>query len=130
MECVEFKALLGKTISSIEGAVAGSENVTLTTEDGFVFEMKHLQDCCESVEINDVCGEVEWLIGSEILEAEEVTNIDEHPEGYVTYGDEESFTWTFYKFATAKGFVVIRWIGESNGYYSEGVDFIVVKEPS
>ena len=65
------------------------------------------------------------LVGTPILMAEEVTNEPNvNPEGVPIPEYQDCFTWTFYKFATIKGYVTIRWYGESNGYYSESVDFI------
>jgi len=80
-----------------------------------------LQDCCESVTIEDINGDLIDLIGSPILIAEETTS-EENPDG-VKIGFQDSFTWTFYRLATIKGTVVIRWYGESNGYYSEVLIF-------
>ena len=31
----------------------------------------------------------------------------------------ESFTWTYYEIATRKAKWIVRWFGESSGYYSE-----------
>lgn len=67
--------------------------------------------------IEDVVGDWNDLIGSTLIMAEESTNCDNPKRDY-----EESHTWTFYRFATVRGYVTLRWYGSSNGYYSERVD--------
>ena len=89
-----------------------------------MFSSHHDQDCCENVQIEDICGDINDLVGSVILNAEEVSNDEYEKEWESTQEYIESFTWTFYKFATQKGYVDIRWLGESNGYYSESVEFV------
>lgn len=110
-----FETLLGLTIASITGMEKDSDEIRFKTACGREFVMYHEQDCCESVYVADVTGDVADLIGEPILLAEEATS-DAEDVG-------ESGTWTFYKLATRKGYVDIRWLGESNGYYSESVDF-------
>jgi hypothetical protein len=118
---VDANALLGKTLTSVKRV--GDEQIEFRTTDGETYRMFHSQDCCESVRIEDVCGNLDDLVGSPLLMAEESTNrTDDPPEEYY-----ESYTWTFYRFATVKGSVTIRWYGESNGYYSESVDIIRIE---
>ncbi len=112
----KFSELLGKTIVKIEGAEKDSEKVIFHTECGKKYIMYHDQDCCETVSVEDVCGDISNLLNTQILMAEESSEKDD-------VGHNESGTWTFYKLATIKGYVDIRWYGESNGYYSEEVTF-------
>ncbi len=121
----QFSDLKGKTLTEIKGLEAGNDEVTFVCSDGSEFFMYHSQDCCESVSIEDVIGDVADLIGSEILIAEERTS-DTNPDD-IKKEWQDCFTWTFYELATNKGSVTIRWYGESNGYYSESVDFAKTK---
>jgi len=99
------------------------DEIIFTCDNGDMYKMYHQQDCCESVVIDDINGDINDLIGSPILIAEELTFLDENPDNVEKPEYQDSFTWTFYKLATIKGFIDIRWYGDSNGYYSESVDF-------
>lgn len=79
------------------------------------YSLYHDQDCCESVYIESISGDLTNLEGSPILRADEKIHTSDTDDG--------SCTATFYTFATAKGYVDIRFNGESNGYYSESVNF-------
>ncbi len=118
---VEFSVLLGKTLTKIEGGV-GDDSMRFMTDQGEVFELYHEQDCCESVLVEDISGDLWSILGYQILVAEEVSS-DKNPPGYNAGEFQDSFTWTFYKLSTVKGSVTIRWYGESNGFYSESVYF-------
>lgn len=122
----DISVLAGKTITEVRHLESGSDSVVFACDDGSEYTMYHDQDCCESVYITDVEGDSSDLIGQIVL-AEEVDSSDfpAPPGEYV-----ESYTWTFYRIASQKGFVVIRWLGESNGYYSESVSFAKTSEPT
>lgn len=110
----EMKDMVGKTFSSVKKL--DNDQIEFSLENGDRYIFHHRQDCCESVEIRDIVGDLSDLEGSPILEAEESTKSGDLADGW---GSE---TWTFYKFGTIKGHVNINWYGESNGYYSEQVD--------
>lgn len=103
-----------------------ADEMIFVRDDGAKFMFYHEQDCCESVGIVDIVGELTDLVGYPLTMAEEVgEGSEEVPEEHKEhlYYFEDSHTWTFYKFATVQGYVTVRWLGTSNGYYSEGVDF-------
>ena len=115
IEDLEFKY-----ISKVEAEVQGEE-VHLYTSYGEHYKMHHAQDCCETVYLADITGDIEDLQNCLVLIAEEATQVGDGSNEDDSYG---SHTWTFYKFQTSKGAVTLRWYGESNGYYSESVDFV------
>ncbi len=95
----KFEDLKGLTLQSVEVLDQETEMV-LTTTEGIKVRLYHSQDCCESVSLEDIEGDIADLINAPVLMAEESENSGE--EDYGTY------TWTFYRFQTTKGFGVIR----------------------
>lgn len=112
----DVEELTGKTFKSVIQTTHDSSDAIVFEGDDVMYMLHHRQECCESVMLEEVVGELSDLEGSPITMAELVT--DEGEE------DDDYFTWSFYKFATVKGYVTLRWYGTSNGYYSESVDFI------
>ena len=122
---VEISELVGKTMKSVKQLQGeDGDELTFITVEGEVYVFVHDQDCCESVKIEDITGDLEDLVGSPLLQADESASQDtDRPDRW-----SENWTWTFYKFATNKGYVTVRWLGESNGYYSESVDLYRLKK--
>lgn len=114
-----IESLVGQTIKNIRfDDISYIREIYFEMENGIVYKMYHEQDCCEEVSLEDCCGDWDDLIGLPVISAEEAQSDDEDAT--------ESGTWTFYKIDTARGGVVLRWYGSSNGYYSEDVCFTQV----
>lgn len=130
--------LLNKTLTAID--VKDERTIYFTCSDQTKYRMHHYQNCCEQVYLQDVAGSLDDLLNHPLLQAEVVSSKDfddviklipvqtqvmatlKNKELRPEYFDD-SETWTFYKLATIKGSVTLRWYGASNGYYSEQVDF-------
>ena len=108
----KFEQIQGMTITAVVyKEVNESLLIHLNTH---VLEMLHHQDCCETVYLADVVGSFEDLIGHPLLEVS---------ESIVDIATEDmSSTASYYNFKTIKASVQLRWVGESDGYYSETVD--------
>lgn len=111
----DINQLLGQTLVNIN---ATDEEILFTNDEGRRWKLYHSQDCCESVYVEDIVGDLQDLIGNPLLVADERVQDDRN------YGELGMLgMWTFYELATIKGSVTIRFYGTSNGYYSVGVTF-------
>lgn len=120
-----YADLVGQTVTAYRRT---DNTLEFDTENGRTFRFWHDDNCCESVTIEDVIGDLDDLVGHPLLIAEEVIHAGENPPDVPQKPYQDSFTWTFYRFQTIKGSVTVRWYGESNGYYSESVDFMEVSQ--
>lgn len=118
----EFSSLRGKTLKAITALRdrEGGEvhQLEFLTDTGEKLILGHAQDCCESVYLADVVGDLADLVGQPILRAEEAVSTETDEDGDRT-------RWSFYKLATRSGYVDLRWLGRSNGFYSEAVELFV-----
>lgn len=82
-------------------------------DDGIIFENKeltvrlaHIRQCCETVWLEDVNGDLSDLENFPIVRAEE------------KYGKSEDESWYFYTLATKNGYVDLRFCAELDTMYS------------
>jgi len=101
-----------KVIKYLEDCI---DCLIFTTVTGEEYAFWFTPDCCADVNIEDISGDLNNLIGSPLLKAE-ISNKERE-------NDCPDDTWTYYHFATVKGHVDIRWYGTSNGYYCTDVNF-------
>lgn len=115
-ETNKIEEILGLVPVKITGA-EGKYDIVMEFECGSCIHFYHSQDCSENVYIADINGNWDDLLNIPIGVAEERIHYPENP----VHGDSE--TWTFYAFRSILGSVDVRWIGASNGYYSERVSY-------
>lgn len=106
--------LLGQVFTAV--VQPGEDSIRFFQGEKACFELTHVQECCEHVYIESIVGDLTDLQDSPILVSEESSSDDPTAD--------ESGTWTFYKLATRKGYVDIRFYGSSNGYYGESACLI------
>ena|SRR3990167_5992733 len=116
-----IKDLVGLTFETVNISSSYGDDVITFENKNSVYKLYHSQDCCECVNVEKITGSLHHLSDTPILEA-----IETNPE-LPSNEQYDSFTWTNYKFVTARGIVEILWYGHSNGYYSESVNFCKVK---
>lgn len=104
----------GAKILEIHGLEEGSDMVTIVT-DRLSVQFFHYQDCCESVRVAQVDGDIKDVVGKAIFVFEE--RIVENESRW-----EDLDISTFYTVRTDGGDLTWRWDGNSNGYYSVDVD--------
>lgn len=115
----DFSELEGLTFSEVNSN--NYDEIIFKQDNSTKYQMIHTQDCCENVSIEEIHGDLKDLVDTPILHASERTQNGAPNQ----WGLE---MWTFYELRTIKGSVTIRWHGESNGYYSVGVDLIKLND--
>lgn len=120
-----FALLKRQTLSAIVRE-KDTDVIKFTLVDGRELIMHHEQDCCESVIVESITGDLADAVGAVILDASESIESERPKELPKPDYEDESCTWTTFRITPAKGTVSIRWHGSSNGYYSESVSFGIV----
>jgi hypothetical protein len=100
---IPFESLKDKIIKNIKINTKEDEILFIDSDDK-KYLMWHDQDFNERMYIENICGDLDDILNSPILFVDE-TIID---------NKESHEKFTFYRLATTKGSVTVRWCGEYN----------------
>lgn len=118
MKVYVYENMIGKVFDNV---VQVDDEVHFYNNGDLMFKLFHEQDCCENVYIESIVGDLNDLTNNPITLAEVVYKNNHDQEDLDDCYDLFQ-TWSFFKFATVKGYADIRFFGSSNGYYSETAD--------
>jgi len=130
-ESANFEDLLGKTLVEIKVVYENDDEddiINFKDTEGKEYQMFFPEtDYGFHGYLHDICGDLENLLNSPIVMAEESgeEENDDEDEGDLEYYEKTIMDWTFYKLATIKGYVTISWYSESLFYYTVPVYFKV-----
>ena len=124
-----IQLIVGRTLESVTNEA--DESVVFVCTDGSAFEAYHMQDCSEWVSVHDIAGDLDDLVGKTITSASAWSSCIWPSDVTITSASAwSSYTWTTQIFRADDGTVVqVRWLGVSNGYYSELVYFGRTQKP-
>jgi len=121
----ELDALVGEVVAEweIRSSCNSFDEVYVRCASGNWFMWYHLQDCCETVTLNEdesLESRLQTLVGETVA----IHTCDESQEmpsdGVMPEYPDDSQTWTRYTIETESGkSASMLWVGTSNGYYSE-----------
>ncbi len=114
--------LLNKQIKKIN---LESDRIEFILKDKGKLIAHHCQDCCEYVHIEQINGDLINIINKDITSITNEFGFDTPKTVKIPEWPPESITWTSLKIGSELGVVEFLWRGESNGYYSESVDFYI-----
>lgn len=118
---IDISNLIGTTLLGYHIFDDDDEKLIMFYDDFYNYTFYHDQDCCENVFLEGenklLESEIKAILNSPIVLAEARTDTSNSERG-----NEYSETFTFYTLRTHNDTLTLRFVGRSNGYYSERVD--------
>lgn len=112
--------MVGETIVKVVNINDDHLYLYLENGDYYMFFHKDDDDCHGDVRIKSIQGSLRNILNSPLTVAKTSYSCgytdDNDVDNFLPDWKQETYTWTFYKFATDKGSITVRWFGTSSDY--------------